>query len=74
MYSTRKGCVKPKFERFRLRERVRVRNVCLHARHYHSAHRNEYEMKAVVILRKISKIPPQVLKNGRDKTPEAPTT
>ncbi|MPC25574.1 hypothetical protein E2C01_018693 [Portunus trituberculatus] len=75
MYSTRTGCVKPRFKRFSLKKRMR--NVCLHARHYHlcyafSIQRWVSDTETVIIQRKISIIPPQVLPTGRGKMPEAP--
>ncbi|MPC20836.1 hypothetical protein E2C01_013800 [Portunus trituberculatus] len=65
MYSTRTGCVKPRFRRFRLRKRM---NVSLHARHYHlcyafSTQRWVSDTKTVIIPGKISIIPPQVSLN-----------
>ncbi|MPC72038.1 hypothetical protein E2C01_066331 [Portunus trituberculatus] len=60
LYSTRTGCVKTRFRRFRLRKRMR--NVHLSARHYHfrygfSSQRWVSDMKTV-IPGKISIIPP----------------
>ena len=75
MDSTRASCVKPGFGRFRSRERMR--NVRLHARHYHlcyalSTQRWIPDTEAVIISRKIGIIPPQVSPTRRDKTPKAP--
>ncbi|MPC39496.1 hypothetical protein E2C01_033034 [Portunus trituberculatus] len=75
MYSTRAGCVKPRFRRFRLRKRMK--NVRLYARHYHlryafSTQRWVSDTKTVIIPRKISIISPQVPPTGRGKTPEEP--
>ncbi|MPC69950.1 hypothetical protein E2C01_064182 [Portunus trituberculatus] len=76
MYSTRTSCVKPRFRMFRLREKMR--NVRLHARHYHpcyafSTKRWVFDTKTVIIQGKISIIPPQVPPSSRGKTPEAPS-
>ncbi|MPC48294.1 hypothetical protein E2C01_042062 [Portunus trituberculatus] len=73
MYSTRTGCVKPKFRRFRLRKRMR--NVRLHARYFHlcyafSTQRWVSDTEAVIISGKSSIIPPQVPTAGRGKTTE----
>ncbi|MPD03755.1 hypothetical protein E2C01_099406 [Portunus trituberculatus] len=53
-----------------------MRNVHLHARHYHlyyafSTKRWVSDMEPEIIPGKISIIPPQVPPNGRGKTPEA---
>ncbi|MPC62452.1 hypothetical protein E2C01_056537 [Portunus trituberculatus] len=66
MYSMRTGCIKPRFGRFKFKERLR--NVCLHARHYDlcyelSTKRWVSDMETVIILGKISIISPQVLPN-----------
>ena len=66
MYSMRTGCVKPRFGGFRTRERVR--NVRLHARHYHlyyafCTQRRVSDTEAVVIPRKVSIVAPQVPPN-----------
>ncbi|MPC36369.1 hypothetical protein E2C01_029824 [Portunus trituberculatus] len=63
MYSSKTGSVKPRFRRFRLRKRMR--NVRLHARHYHlcyafSTKRWISDRETVIIPGKISKITPQV--------------
>ena len=73
--STRTSCVKSGFGRFRSREIMR--NVRLHARHYHlcyalSTQRRVRDTKTVVILRKIRIISPQVTPTSRGKTPKAP--
>ena len=75
MDSTRASCVKPGFGRFRSRKRMR--NVRLHARHYHlcyalSTQRRVSVTEAVIIPRKISIIPPQVSPTSRGKMPKAP--
>ncbi|MPC49946.1 hypothetical protein E2C01_043761 [Portunus trituberculatus] len=54
-----------------------MRNVRLHARHYHlhyafSTRRWVSDTETVIIPGKISIISPQVLPSGRGKTPEAP--
>ena len=75
MDSTRANCVKPGFGRFRSRKRVR--NVRLHARHYHlcyalSTQRRVSVTESVIIPGKISIIPPQVCLTSRGKIPKAP--
>ena len=74
MYHLRTSCVKPKLERFRLKEKVR--NVLLHAGHNHlccalSIQRWVSDSELVIIPGKINIIPPQVLpeRGGRDITP-----
>ncbi|MPC09806.1 hypothetical protein E2C01_002424 [Portunus trituberculatus] len=75
IYNTRTGWVKPRFKRFRLRKRVR--NVRLHARHYHLLYAFStkiwvYDTETVIIPGKISIIPPKVPPTGKGKTPKAP--
>ncbi|MPC44961.1 hypothetical protein E2C01_038643 [Portunus trituberculatus] len=75
MYRTRTGCVKPRFRRFRLREKMR--NLRLYARHYHlcyafSTRRWVSDTETVIIIWKISIIPPQVPPTYRGKTAEVP--
>ena len=74
MDSTRASYVEPWFGRFRSRKRVR--NIRLHARHYHlcyalSTQRRVSVTEAVIIPRKISTIPPQVSLTSIGKTPKA---
>ena len=75
MDSKRASSVKPGFVRFRSRKRVR--NVRLHARHYHlcyalSTQRRVLDTEAVIIPRKISTIPLQVSLTSKGKSSKAP--
>ncbi|MPC51158.1 hypothetical protein E2C01_044998 [Portunus trituberculatus] len=77
MYSTRTVCVKPRLTRFRLRQRMR--NVRLHARHYHLCYVFSTQIcvsdtETITIAGKISIIPPQVASSGRGRMPRGTST
>ena len=76
LYSVRRSGIKPRFGRFRLREKIR--SVRLHARHCHLCYALSTQgrvsvTEAVIIPRKIGKVSPQVPITEKGKMPEAPS-